>query len=267
MKRWMWTVLALPLLASLLTAAPAKDEQSEAEAILDNAIKAAGGQDKLAKLNSFALKIKRKMTPRPDGTALEMAVDIAYDFPDRKRTETTRDVGGTKTTTLQIINGEKTWLSSRGTTREMTAAQAGRSLIEPFTEFPVRQLPLYKGKAYKLMMLGESKVEEKRVLGVKVSSEGKPDAKLFFDKETGLLVKREYELNRAVPAAGGARSGDDEFKPVKVEVIYEDYKEGADIKYPSKITRIQSGRKISEEEVTEFKVVEKFDEKTFAKPE
>jgi hypothetical protein len=52
-----------------------------------------------------------------------------------------------------------------------------------------------------------------------------------------------------------------------MEVVYEDYKESGGIRYPTKIKRIQGGRSTTEEEVTQFKAVEKFDEKTFAKPE
>jgi hypothetical protein len=269
MKRWIGIAFALPLASTLLMAAPAKDEQAEAEAVLDNAIKAAGGQEKLTKLTSFVLKVRRKTTPRANGAGLETTAEISYEYPDRKRSESTREVGGAKTTTVQILNGDKAWITSRGTTRELTVDQAARMKTEPFTEFPVRQLPLYRGRGYKLTMLGESKVEEKRAVSVKVSSEGKPEVRLFFDKETGLLLKREYELSRVGPAGTGAGvpAGDDNSKPITVEVIYEDYKEAGGIRYPTRITRIQSGQKISEEEVAEFKVVEKFDEKTFAKPE
>jgi hypothetical protein len=267
MNRWIISIFTVWLATSVLTAAPAKDEQAEAEAILDNAIKAAGGQEKLAKLTSFVLKMKRKSTPRGEGPTLETALEISYEFPDRKRTETSRGTGGTTTTTLQILNGDKAWLSSRGTTRELTVDQAARLKTEPFPEFPVRQLPLYKGKGYKLTMLGESRVEEKRVLGVKIASEGKPDVKLFFDKETGLLLKREHELSRTAPAGAGVPAGADAPNSITVEILYEDYKESGGIKFPAKTTRLQGGQKISEEEVTEFKAVEKFDEKTFAKPE
>jgi hypothetical protein len=267
MTRWIGAVFALPLLAAFLMAAPARDEQAEAEAILDNAIKAAGGQEKLAKLTSFVLKMKRKSTPRPDGgAALETVMDISYEFPNRKRTETSRDVGGTKTTTLQILNGDKAWLSSRGTTRELTVDQAARLKTEPFPEFPVRQLPLYKGKGYKLAMLGESKVEEKRVLGIKVSAEGKADVKLFFDKDTCQLLKREYEISRTAQAGTAVPAGTEGPNSITVQVLYEDYKESGGIRYPTK-TRIQRGQTTTEDEVVEFKVVDKFDEKTFAKPE
>ena len=162
MKRWMLTIVAVLALTSVLFAAPAKDEQSEAEAILDNAIKVVGGPDKLAKLNSFVLKLNRKSLSRPGASALETTVEISYDSSDRKRLESTRDVGGTKTTTMQIVNGDKGWLASRGTVRELNGEQVKCLNVDPFAEFPVRQLPLYKGKGYKLTMLGESRVEEKR---------------------------------------------------------------------------------------------------------
>ena len=91
--------------------------------------------------------------------------------------------------------------------------------------------------------------------------------KLFFDKETGLLLKREYELARPTGAPAAIPGNGDGPKPIIVEVLYQDYKETDGIKYPTKATRTQGERSTTEEEVVEFKVVEKFDEKTFAKPE
>jgi outer membrane lipoprotein-sorting protein len=267
MKRLMLAVAAIPLLTIMLIAAPAKDEQSEAEAILDNAIKAVGGQDKLTKLTSYTLKLKRTPPSRPGVVGVETTIEISYDLPDRKRSESTRDVGGTKTTTLQIVNGDKAWVSSRGTVSELSAERAKRLIWEPFAEFPLRQLPLYKGKGYKLSMLGESKVEEKKAVGIKVSAEGKNNQKLYFDKETGLLLKSEYELNRTAPTGAGVPAGAVDNSPIVVEVFYEDYKEAGGIRYPTKTRRIQGGRNVSEDEVIEFRPVEKFDEKTFAKPE
>jgi len=268
MKRWMLTVAALPLVTCLLVAAPAKDEQSEAEAILDNAIKAVGGPDKLTKLTSFVVKLNRKPTARPGVGGVETTLEVSYEYPDRKRSETTRDIGGTKTISLQVVNGDKAWLSSRGAVRELNAEQVKQLRSNLFAEFPVRQLPLYKGKGYKLTMLGESKVDEKKVVGIKVTAEGKADQKLYFDKETGLLLKQEYELPRFTPSRAGVPGGADAPNPsITVEVFYEDYMESGGIRYPTKTRRIQGGRTTIEDEIAEFKVVDKFDEKTFAKPE
>jgi hypothetical protein len=260
--RWIWTFVTIPFLVATLLAAPATDERAAAEAILDKAIKAVGGQDKLTQLTSYVLKLKQKPTPQPGKVGLETIIEISYEYPDHERCEFTGAVGRPKSIDLRIINGDKGWISSGGTVTELSGEKAKYLKEEPFDTFPVRQLPLYKGKGYKLAMLGESKLEDKKVIGVKVSSEGK-DWKLYFDKDTGLLRKREYEVSRAVPAG----AGEDIPKRILVEVLYEDYKETGGVKYPSKTTNISNGRGMSEVEIIEFKAVDKFDEKTFAKPE
>ena len=54
--------------------------------------------------------------------------------------------------------------------------------------------PLLKDKSFTLEALGKSEVEGVTVRGVKVSSSGHPDVKLYFDPTTGLLKQSEYRL-------------------------------------------------------------------------
>jgi hypothetical protein len=268
MKLWIGTVFALPLFTVLLLAAPAKDEQAEAEAILDKAIAAAGGQDKLAKLKSFTIKCIEKNWNESSGTDSENTAEYSYDYPDRERRQRTRGIGETTFTSTTILNGDKAWLTADGKTRRIEDKVLPDALAE-FTEFPVRKWPLYKDKGYKLAPLGESKVGDKRVVGVKALFENKPDAKLFFDKETGLLIKGEYDLSRLEAFRRGGTPSRAESESGKAEILLEEYKEANGIKYPTKLTAtsIEDGKKhISRCEITEFKVVEKFDEKTFAEP-
>jgi hypothetical protein len=60
--------------------------------------------------------------------------------------------------------------------------------------------PVLNDKGYSLKSLGESKVNEVPVVGVQVSSAGRPDIKLYFHKTTGLMVKTEYRAK-----SGGER--------------------------------------------------------------
>jgi hypothetical protein len=267
--RWIWTVFSLPLLVTFVAATPAKDEQAEAEAILDKAIAAAGGQDKLTKLKSFTIKCIEKNWHESSGTVSENTAEFSYDYPLRERRQRTRGTGETSFTSTTILNGDKAWLTADGKTRRIEDKILPDALAE-FTVFPVRKWPLYKNKEYKLAPLSESSLGDKRVIGLKVLFEGKPDAKLFFEKETGLLIKGEYDLSRFEAFHRGGAQIRGECESRTAEVLLEDYKEANGFKYPSKLTMttIEDGKRIINQcEITEFKLVEKFEPKTFEKPE
>ncbi len=73
-----------------------------------------------------------------------------------------------------------------------------------------------KDPKVKLSSLGESKVGDRAVAGIKVSSEGHKDINLYFDKETGLLAK----AGRKVKSMDG--------EDVDQEAFYSDFKVDSD---------------------------------------
>jgi hypothetical protein len=253
-------------LASLAAAAPAKDEQAEAQAILDKAIKAVGGEERLTKLTSFTVKTRCKYCFHEGGTGIQ-TVHLSYDSSRRVRMESTLVYELTKANVQDanidfIINGSEAWVSLNGKPRAMSEEEAARQMEfldrSLRSDLGIRQLPLLKGKGYNLTPLGDSKIGDHRSVGIKVSREGQSDIRLYFDKDTGLPVKR--SSLRKEPAKTKNPS-------TKVEVLFDNYKETGGIKYPAKLTFLEDDREVRTEEITEFTIVEKFDEKTFAKPE
>ena len=257
MNRWMWTLICFLMLPIILPAAPAKDDQAEAQAILDKAIKALGGQEKLAKLTSFVETAKCKSFP-PDATPTEYSRTISCRFPDLwcRQTETHERKG-----TRYVLNGEQGWFYVEDDLYEFTKEQVERRREIWRDELIVWQFLFFKDTNYKLSPLGASKVGDQAAVGVKASRKRVPDLKLYFDRDTGLLLKREREEAEPTPP------GEKPPPPIIEEILYENYKEVGGIKYPTKTTALINKEKISEGEITEFKIVERFDEKTFAKPE
>lgn len=263
MKRLMWTAFALPFLTTLLTAAPAKDEQAEAEAILDKAIKAVGGEERISKLTSFTEKSRSKYWWPPKGEPGIMTVELAYDFPRRLRVLTVIDADQQIDC---IINAGQGWIGFSGNWSELTDEQIAREkdMLEEglLTNLGgIRQLPLLKGKGYKLTPLGDSKIGDRRGVGIKVSREGQSDIELYFDRDTSLPLKRSW-LRKEPPTPNKPS-----LEPDKWEVLFDDYKEVGGVKYPAKQTMFRNDKKTGEGTITELKIVEKFDDKVFAKPE
>ena len=82
-----------------------------------------------------------------------------------------------------------------------------------------------------------------------------PEVMLFFDKETGLFIKRCYKCRPFT-------SGD----WVQVEVQCEDYDENAGVRYPRKVTTFWDGNKVEERQVTKLNFPDTLDDSLFEPP-
>jgi hypothetical protein len=249
MKRFVGAMIVTVLLAG---AARAADDDKEAKAILDKAIKALGGEDKLAAVKAASWKYKGKITfggQDNDFTGLSVVQGM-----DHFRQEFEGEFGGNKLKGVLVVNGDKGWryfgengmeLDKNGLTNEK------RNLVMQIA--PITLVPL-KGKDFKLQTAGEEKVDGKAAVGVKVTGPDGKDFKLFFDKESGLPVKMTAEK---VPGFGG---------DAKQETTFGGYKEMDGIKKATKVATKRDGEKFLEIEVTEFKVLKEVDKKTFEEP-
>src|SRR5262249_17680127 len=117
---------------------------------------------------------------------------------------------------------------------------------------PATLLPL-RGKGFKVRAAGEERVGGWPAAVLEVTGPDGKDFKLSFDKESGLPVKQGAE----VPVGG---------KVTQVTTCG-GYKDFGGIKKATKIEAKRGGEKFLEEEITEFKVLEMVDPKTFAEPE
>ena len=86
--------------------------------------------------------------------------------------------------------------------------------------------------------------------GIKVKEVSKPDILLFFDRQTGLLVKteqiREFENNKVVQ-----------------EDYFSDFRDLGGFKRPVKIQSFRNGKKILDAELVEVKYFEKLPPEDF----
>ncbi|HMF14702.1 MAG TPA: hypothetical protein VKE94_20440, partial [Gemmataceae bacterium] len=88
--------------------------------------------------------------------------------------------------------GEKGWRTVGDTLEEIDQASLAELKLGRYYDRITSLAPLLEEKRYTFESLPEIKVHEKPAIGVKISSKGQPDIKLFFDKATNLLVKTEY---------------------------------------------------------------------------
>jgi hypothetical protein len=250
MRRSSWGLLGVWLMFGGMAAVRADD--TSPQAILDRAVEAEGGAAKLTQQK--AISWKGKGTFYGLGMPIEFTGDWDIQPPKQMRNVIEIDVNGMKIQITTILNGDKGWVVTMGNTEEMNADQLASAQEEMYAG-RVATLVVLKEPKYKLSPLGESKVGDKPVVGVKVSSEGHKDIKLYFDKKTGLMIRSERKAKD--PMAGQEYTQD---------TYYSDFQDFGGIKRNKKLTIKRDGNDFVTMEITDYKMPASLPAKLFQKP-
>jgi hypothetical protein len=227
-------------------------EQDDAKKIIDKAIKAHGGQEKLTKLKAVTMRLKG--TIHSPGGDIPFTGEVVTQGVGQRRLALDAETNGTKFTFVQVLNGDKGWQKINDDTQELSADQLAEAKEQAYESWAATLAPL-DDKAFALSSLGEVKVEDRPAIGIRVSSKGHRDVNLYFDKELSVLVKSEIRVK-------DEESG----MEVNQESTYSDFKEIDGIKEPTKIVVKKDGKPFVEATVEQVKREEKADDSIFAKP-
>jgi hypothetical protein len=248
----MRTFLALACVLSLLLlghgSAGAAD--SDVAAILDKAIKAYGGAEKLDPERAVRIKFKGTMDL---GGGINFIGENTTQA-DKSRHVIQLSVGGQEVTVTQVFNGAKGWVKAGGETKEAEGEQLDQ-MKENAYRTRVGSIVFLRGKSLELSPLGEAKVNDRPAVGIKVASKGHRDVKLFFDKESGLLVKFQY------PGIDPMT-----MQEIVVEEIYQEHQDVDGTKAAKKTLVNHDGKKFMEVEFTEVTFPKQLAKDEFAEP-
>jgi hypothetical protein len=227
-------------------------DDQDAKAIIEKGLKALGGEDKLTKIEAYSWKSKGKITFNDNDN--DITLSGILQGVDHYRAEFEGDFDGNKIMGVTVVNGDKGWRKFNDNLMELDAdALASEKRNVYLNNVAVTLVPL-KGKGYKAEAAGEEKVGDKPAVVLKVTGPDGKDFRLFFDKESGLLVKSEATVT-------GFDGGE-----VHQESTYRDYKDFNGIKKATKVEVKRDGKKFIDQEITEFKIEDKVDPSTFAEP-
>jgi hypothetical protein len=251
MKRSFGVVVAMAGLSILLSGS-ARGDEKDATPILDAAIKALGGEEKLAKASNASWKSKGTISINNNETPIQIATTTQG--LDYLRNEFELEFNGEPFKGVVVLSGKKGWRKLGDNTMDLddegiaTTKQGGYLLAVPMTILPL------KGKGFKAEAAPDEKVNGKPADVVKATGpDGKPFT-LFFDKETHLPVK----LVATVKGMQG-----EEFVQ---ETTYSDFKDFDGLKHATKAESKRNGDPFTKQEITEFKIVEKPDPSLFEEP-
>ena len=182
------------------------------ETILNRYVEASGGKRALEGIQTRVVEasLLRPKLVNPSGKPL--ALEIYQKAPDKLLMVARGADGGV---TYQGYNGKVGWIKTPNVQREMTAAELGQ--IKQQADL-YKELNL-KGQFSTLKVVGKQKIGEREAYLVEgVNLTGKTE-RLFFDTETGLLVRRVL-LNKTMLG----------FDPVQTDLL--DYRDVNGIKLP-----------------------------------
>jgi outer membrane lipoprotein-sorting protein len=246
MRALLGVVLATTLVFVVTNSSQADD--SDAKSILDKAITALGGAEKLAKIEAFS--VKAKGTVVFNGNESDTTTEMIFKGLDHYR----REFGNDQFHGVVVLDGNRGWrkIGDNSSTIEGDAVANEKRTIY-LSVIPITLVPL-KNNGFKYEAAGEEKVGDKPAVILKVTGPDGKDFTLSFDKGSGLPVK---QVAKVVGFQG---------QEYTQESTFGDYKDFSGIKKATKIQIKRDGEKFQDLEVTEFKVLDKVDPDAFAEP-
>jgi len=251
MKRFYLEMLMVIFFIAL--GAPARADDASVTAVLDKAIKALGGEAKLAKAGAYFRKGKGSITIQ--GNTSDITSESTIQGLDRYRNEFEGEFNGNKLKGVVVLNGDKGWRTFNGNKSELNPDAAANEKRNLYLQVvPISVVPL-KGNGFKVESAADDKVGDKAASVLKVTGPDGKDFTLSFDKDSGLPVK----LTAMVAGFQGQQFSQ--------ETTYSDYKDFDGIKRATKVESKRNGETFLKQEITEFKVLDNVDPKTFAEPD
>lgn len=220
------------------------------QAVLDRAIAAHGGRDKLAAVR--ADKVKLKGTILVGSAMLPFTNEMTLQLPGQFKSVVRLDTGSATRTVVHLLDGDRASLLVDN--QPQPAAQLAQLQQTLQLEKAMRLVPLLTDPGYTLTSLPDVRYNKLVYHGVRVQKPGAADLKLYFDQATGLLVKTEVRL----PGTAGAE--------VVQEAYYGDYRDHGGYVRPGKIIVYRDGKKVMDAELVEARRFDRLDPTEFSRP-
>jgi hypothetical protein len=236
--------------------APAADD--DVTQLVDRALKAHGGAERLAQPRAYTVVVEMTAKSRRAPAGVSSTATHSFQPPNQYRLEEDSLRGGRPSKYIEVYNGSRGWTKRDDVLQPMAAKTAAQP---PDVE---------QGFGYKFVLglrdrnstaaaLGDSKVGTTAVFGVKLTrplGRGSEERRLYFDTETGLLLKS--ELHARLSTGGELAS----------EQTWSDWKLIDGVAVPHRVTNAirDAGGTVHERVFTDFKFADKLDPKLFDRP-
>jgi len=210
-----------------------------AEQLIDKYVEAAGGASAIEKVTT------RVMKGTIDFGGRSLPIDIFAKDPDERISFTHMQDGDSVT----AFNGHEGWLGSPGRPpREMTASDMDGASIDADLHLATHLKRMFSS----IQMRGTDKIGDHQVFVVVGQREGKPPVQLYFDQQSGLLVRL-------------VRYGETALGWLPTQIDYADYRDTNGVKVPYRWTLARPGGRFTIQ-ISDLEQNVPVDDAKFAKP-
>jgi hypothetical protein len=220
------------LLAGAVSAVHA---QESAHSIIQRAVAAHGGLDKLSRARADRTRM-RGVIYVGKATA-PFTSEVTVQLPKKYKMVLAMREADKARVVIHELDGDSVSVTIDGKAQQAQGTHANQLRQTLELESALRLAPLLDAKAFALTALGEFKLNDRVVVGVLVRGSGQRELKLYFDKETALLVKTEQKVD------GG------DGKDVVQEAFYRDHREVGGRIRPGRAAAYRDGKKVMEAEL------------------
>jgi hypothetical protein len=179
----------LPALVAGLALVPtgaARDQPDEARALVERAVKAMGGLENLTKAKAAHYHSRGRFPV--DG--YHFTSECFSESSERiKLTTLSLDSDNPMFRTLVLLR-DRGWIVHNGVLQDLDEEMMEQMRKARYSDRVAGLVTLLRDPGYTLTPLGETRVKDAAALGVKVTAAGRQEINLYFDRESGLLVKQ-----------------------------------------------------------------------------
>jgi hypothetical protein len=246
----MRSIAAFALTLALASSATAQDT---AHAMIQRAIVAHGGQQRLSSVR--ADKVKIKGTLHLGLSSVPFTDELTVQAPEQFKSIVRITEGGRTRTIVHILDGLKATITVDGQPQTVVGSNIAQMRQTLQLDQAMKLVPLLIDPAFRIEHVGEFQYNGRVVVGVRVTGRGQRDLRLYFDRETALLVKSDFLLDG--PAGG---------KDVRQEAFYADYRDVGGYLRPGRVTVFRDGKKVMEADLVEARHFDHIDPREFQGP-
>jgi hypothetical protein len=245
-------ILSAGAMGFLLCGLAKADDQANAIVILDEGIKAQGGEATLSKFTANHTKFKGAWYG--GGTKSPLHCESFADGSDKGRTVTLSE--DNKMSQVEVINGTDGWTKDGDQdTKKLSGKQLDSRREFQYVIWATTLVPL-KAREFHLSVLDETDVGGRRAVPILVKHPKHDPLKLYFDKQTRLFVK--YQRRFKNPTDG---------KEYDEECVVSDYRTVQETRQAFKFEIFWDKAKVADFVATDIRLYDTpLDEKLFEKP-